>query len=695
MNKINELFGSMVFNETVMREKLPKDIYKKLQATIREGKALDINVASSVANAMKDWAIEKEATHYTHWFQPMTGVTAEKHEGFISSDQTDGVILEFSGKELIKGESDASSFPNGGSRSTFEARGYTAWDPSSYAFIKDDTLCIPTIFCSFDGSSLDKKTPLIRSLADLNEQVLRILRLFGETQDKQIQVTVGSEQEYFLIDKEDFLKRDDLRLCGRTLFGAKSPKGQEMDDHYFGQLDARVKAFMNELDIELWKLGVPAKTEHKEVAPRQFEIAPIFETSNMATDHNQLTMELLKKVADKHGFACLLHEKPFKYVNGSGKHNNWSIAANNKNLLEPGETPQNNARFLLFLCAIIKGVDEYQDLLRVSVASASNDHRLGANEAPPAIISIHLGEELMGILEAIENKTNYDKTFDKYMEIGVDILPKFPKDTTDRNRTSPIAFTGNKFEFRMLGSSMSIACPNQIINTIVAEELCQFADELEKSDDFKKTLNHLIRKTIKNHKRILFSGNGYTDEWVKEAEERGLYNLKTTPDTLPYYTSQKNIDLFAKHKILTSQEMHSRSEILFENYNKNIYVEGSVMVDMTKKKFLPVILDYQNQLAQTIIAKKKACESLKCHTETEMLKKMEMHCDSLMQNLKILEKELAETEKIASLEKRSRAMADIIVPCMDQLRADVDALELMIPSSLWPVPSYTDILFHE
>lgn len=695
MNKFNQLFASLVFNESIMRERLPKDIYQKLQATLREGKALDVNVANSVANAMKDWAIEKGATHYTHWFQPMTGVTAEKHEGFISSDQMDGAILEFSGKELIKGESDASSFPNGGSRSTFEARGYTAWDPSSYAFIKDDTLCIPTIFCSFDGSSLDKKTPLLRSMADLNEQVLRILHLFGETQEKQIQITVGSEQEYFLIDKEDYLKRDDLRLCGRTLFGAPSPKGQEMDDHYFGQLDARVKAFMNELDIELWKLGVFAKTEHKEAAPAQFELAPIYETSNMACDHNQLTMELLKKIADKHGFACLLHEKPFKYVNGSGKHNNWSIATNTQNLLEPGETPQNNARFLLFLCAMIKAIDEYQDLLRVSVACASNDHRLGANEAPPAIISIHLGEELMDILESIENKTDYRKTYDKFMEIGVDILPKFPKDTTDRNRTSPIAFTGNKFEFRMLGSSMSIACPNQIINTIVAEELSQFADELEKSDDFHKTLNNLIRNTIKNHKRILFNGNGYTEEWVEEAKERGLLNLVTTPKALPYYTQQKNIDLFKKHKILTENEMKARSEILYENYIKTIQVEARVMIDMTKKQFLPIILDYQHQLAQTICEKKKALPTLKCQVELNMLETMDEHTQLLMNALKACEKQLEEIQTIPAFNQKAQQMAEQLIPCMNQLRTEVDGFEVMIPSHLWPIPSYTQILFHQ
>lgn len=694
MEKVTDYFGSMVFNEDVMREKLPKDIYKKLMATVRDGQILDVNVANSVANAMKDWAIEKGATHYTHWFQPMTGITAEKHDSFITAD-SNGIILEFNGKELIKGEPDASSFPNGGLRATFEARGYTTWDPSSYAFIKDNTLCIPTAFCSFDGSSLDKKTPLLRSMAAINEQAMRILRLFGEKDIKRVFTTVGSEQEYFLIDKELYLKRPDLILCGRTLFGAMPPKGQEMDDHYFGMLDHRVSEFMQDLDNELWKLGVLAKTEHKEAAPRQFELAPIFTTSNIATDHNQLTMEMLKKVADRHGFACLLHEKPFEGLNGSGKHNNWSISTNTGiNLLEPGKTPEKNARFLLFLTALIKAVDEYQDLLRVSVATASNDHRLGSHEAPPAIISIHLGDELTAILEAIESNTAYDKTFDKVMEIGVDILPNFPKDTTDRNRTSPLAFTGNKFEFRMLGSSLSIACPNQILNTIVAEELCQFADILEKAEDFNFALNKLIRETIKNHKRILFSGNGYTDKWVEEAEKRGLLNLKTTVDALSHYTSQKNLDLFTKHHILTEAEVFSRSEILLENYNKSINIEALTMIEMTKKQFLPVILKYQRELSDTILSKKGVSSAFTCDIEMKMLTEIDQLASHSFSHLKELEVEMSKISAF-SLQKKAHVFSTTILNLMDKLRKDIDTLETMIPSSLWPIPSYTDILFHE
>lgn len=693
MDKITDIFGSNVFNESVMREKLPKDIFKNLMATIREGKTLDVNLANSVANAMKDWAIEKGATHYTHWFQPMTGITAEKHDSFITPEG-DGIILEFSGKELIKGEPDASSFPNGGLRATFEARGYTTWDPSSYAFIKDKTLCIPTAFCSFDGSSLDKKTPLLRSIAAINEQTLRILRLFGDNDVKRVIATVGCEQEYFLIDKDLYLNRQDLLLCGRTLFGANPPKGQEMDDHYFGKLDSRVSDFMQDLDNELWKLGILAKTEHKEAAPRQFEIAPIFTTSNIATDHNQLTMEMLIKVADRHGFACLLHEKPFAGVNGSGKHNNWSLSTNTGiNLLEPGKTPEKNARFLLLLTALIKGVDEYQDLLRISVATASNDHRLGSNEAPPAIISIHLGDELTSILESIENNKPYNKTFDKVMEIGVDILPNFPKDTTDRNRTSPIAFTGNKFEFRMLGSSLSVACPNQIINTIMAEELSQFADILEKADDFHTELNKLIRHTIKNHKKILFSGNGYTDDWVKEANERGLLNLKTTIDSLSHYMDQKNVDLFTKHRILTESEMFSRCEILYENYNKSITIEASTMIDMVKKKFLPVILKYQNDLSNVIINKKAVSDLFKCDVEIDLLTQIDRCTTNCYMHLKQLEETLLTLP--SSTKEKANILSSTILTLMKLLREDIDYLELLIPSDKWPVPCYTDILFHE
>lgn len=695
MKPIIDKFGSMVFNEAVMKEKLPKDVFKKLKATIREGKTLDVNVANTVANAMKDWAVEKGVTHYTHWFQPMTGITAEKHECFISPDDHDGVILEFSGKELIKGEPDASSFPNGGLRATFEARGYTTWDPTSYAFIKDNTLCIPTIFCSFDGSSLDKKTPLLRSMAVLNEQALRILKLFG-SDATHVFTTVGCEQEYFLIDKELYKQREDLLLCGRTLFGKMSPKGQEMEDHYFGMLDQRVVAFMKELDEELWKLGVLAKTEHKEVAPRQFELAPIFSTTNIATDHNQLTMELMKKIADKHGFACLLHEKPFEGINGSGKHNNWSISTNTGvNLLEPGETPATNAQFLLFLSAVIKGADEYQDLLRVSVATPSNDHRLGANEAPPAIISVHLGDELTSILECIEQNTVYDKTYDKKMEIGVDILPEFPKDTTDRNRTSPFAFTGNKFEFRMLGSSLSIACPNIMLNTIVAEELCQFADELEKADDFQTALADLIRRTIKNHKRILFSGNGYTDEWVDEAEKRGLLNLKTTIDALPYYTSEKNIKLFTKHKIFTENEMHSRSEILLENYCKTINIEALTMVDMVQKQILPAVGKLEKSLTESILNKKAVSSAFDCAAEMDHLQKVDEKYKALYFDCQKLETACMETTALASMHEQGKIYSTKILTMMAVLRADADALESLCSAKEWPIPCYTDLLFSE
>lgn len=696
MKSINDTFGSMVFNDKIMKEKLPKDVYLKLKATIQEGKTLDVNVANCVANAMKDWAIEKGVTHYTHWFQPMTGITAEKHESFISPDDHDEVILEFSGKELIKGEPDASSFPNGGLRATFEARGYTTWDPSSYAFIKDNTLCIPTIFCSFDGSSLDKKTPLLRSMAVFNDQALRILKLFGNKDVSHVTTTVGCEQEYFLIDKELYQKREDLILCGRTLFGKKAPKGQEMEDHYFGMLDEKVVSFMKELDEELWKLGVLAKTEHKEVAPRQFELAPIFTTTNIATDHNQLTMELMKKIADKHGFVCLLHEKPFEGINGSGKHNNWSISTNTGlNLLEPGDSPAENAQFLLFLSAVIKGVDEYQDLLRVSVATPSNDHRLGANEAPPAIISIYLGEELSNILEAIKTDSVYDKTYDKKMEIGIDILPSIPKDTTDRNRTSPFAFTGNKFEFRMLGSSISIACPNLILNTIVAEELSQFADELEKADNFQLALSKLIKTTIQNHKRILYSGNGYSDEWVKEAENRGLLNLKTTIDALPYYTSKKNLALFTKHKVFTESEMRSRAEILLENYCNSISIEASTMIDMTIKEIIPTVIRTQKTISDTILSKKAISEDYLCKAECSLLKEMDHVLDCLYSDTKKLEDSLSEIKALTDKKQQGELFSTVILQLMENVRKDADVLEGLIPADEWPFPSYTDLLFHE
>ncbi|WP_304406275.1 glutamine synthetase III, partial [uncultured Clostridium sp.] len=594
MKNIPNLFGSLVFNDSVMKARLPKETYKALKNTIQAGKSLDLEVANVVANAMKDWAIEKGATHYTHWFQPMTGVTAEKHDSFIYPDKDGKIIMEFSGKELVKGEPDASSFPSGGLRATFEARGYTAWDPTSYAFIKDGTLCIPTAFCSYSGEALDKKTPVLRSMEALNKQALRILKLFGKDDVKKVITTVGPEQEYFLVDKDMYDKRPDLVFCGRTLFGARPPKGQEMEDHYFGTIKPRVSAYMKELEEELWKLGVLAKTKHNEVAPAQHELAPIFATTNIATDHNQLTMELMKSIANKHNLACLLHEKPFAGVNGSGKHNNWSISTDTGiNLLEPGDTPSENAQFLLFLTAVIKAVDDYQDLLRVSVASAGNDHRLGANEAPPAIVSMFLGDELTDILTAIENDTSYTDKGRSEMEIGVRVLPKFFKDTTDRNRTSPFAFTGNKFEFRMLGSTFSIAGPNIVLNTIVAEELKQFADTLEISTDLDKDLNTLIKNTIKNHKRIIFNGNNYSDNWVQEAEKRGLLNLKTTPDALPYFIHSKNVDLFTKHHVFSESELYSRYEILMENYYKTIHIEALTMIDMVKKYIIPSVLSYQ------------------------------------------------------------------------------------------------------
>ena len=696
MTKIQETFGSLVFNDAIMRAKLPKDVYKKLKATINEGKTLDVNVANTVANAMKDWAIEKGATHFTHWFQPMTGITAEKHDSFITPDGNGGVILEFSGKELIKGEPDASSFPNGGLRATFEARGYTTWDPTSYAFIKDNTLCIPTAFCSFDGSSLDKKTPLLRSMQALNDQALRILKLFGNDDVTRVTTTVGCEQEYFLIDQDLYEQREDLKLCGRTLFGALPPKGQELEDHYFGMLDKKVSDYMRDLDDELWKLGVYAKTEHKEVAPRQFELAPVFTSSNIATDHNQLTMEFMKKVAKKHNFACLLHEKPFDGINGSGKHNNWSMSTNTGiNLLEPGDSPAENAQFLLILTALIKGVDEYQDLLRISVATAGNDHRLGANEAPPAILSIHLGDELNAILEAIEKGVPYNKTFNKVMEIGVDILPSFPKDTNDRNRTSPFAFTGNKFEFRMLGSALSIACPNLILNTIVAEELQQFADVLETAPDFNKALNDLIRKTIKEHKRILFSGNGYTDEWVEEAEKRGLLNLRTTTEALPYYTSEKNIHLFTKHKIFTVDEMYSRKEILLENYCKIIHIEALTMLDMAKTQILPAVLKTQKEMTDIILNKKAVCDCFDCSMEIDTLKKMDALTKEMVDAIKHLEEENAKAEALPTLEEQGKAYSTLILACMADLRKAADALETLTPKENWPMPNYTDLLFTE
>ncbi len=607
MNNVPEYFGCMVFDDKTMKSRLPKETYKAIKKTIRDGKRLDIEVANVTANAMKDWAVEKGATHYTHWFQPMTGITAEKHDSFISPDSDGTVIMEFSGKELVKGESDASSFPSGGIRSTFEARGYTAWDPTSYAFIKEGVLCIPTAFCSYGGEALDMKTPLLRSMEAIGKQAKRILKLFGQDETASVKTTVGAEQEYFLVDADMYSKRKDLIFTGRTLFGAKPPKGQELDDHYFGSIKPRIAAFMAELNEELWKLGVLAKTEHNEAAPAQHELAPIFSTTNIATDHNQLMMEVMQKVAKKHNLICLLHEKPFEGVNGSGKHNNWSISTGKGvNLLEPGETPYDNAQFLLFLCAVIKAVDNYQDLLRMSVASAGNDHRLGANEAPPAIVSMFLGDELNEILDSIESDASYDAKETVQMKVGVHILPRFPKDTTDRNRTSPFAFTGNKFEFRMLGSANSIASANIVLNTAVAESLKSYADRLENVDNFEDALHALIQKTIRDHKRIIFNGNGYDDEWTKEAEARGLSNFKTTPDALPCLTAEKNVKLFEDHKVFTRAELEARQEIYFQNYCKTLNIEALTVIDMVNKDILPAISSYAGKVCSTA-AIKKSC----------------------------------------------------------------------------------------
>lgn len=694
-SNVPEIFGSMVFNDAIMRDKLPKDIYKSLKKTIEDGKDLDITVANVVAIAMKDWAIEKGATHYTHWFQPMTGITAEKHDSFISPQNDGRIIMEFSGKELIKGEPDASSFPSGGLRATFEARGYTAWDPTSYAFVKDGVLCIPTAFCSYGGEALDKKTPLLRSMEALGEQAVRVLRLFGNTDAKRVITTVGPEQEYFLVDKDLYEQRKDLVYCGRTLFGAMAPKGQEMEDHYFGAIKPRISAFMKELNEELWKLGILAKTEHNEVSPAQHELAPIFSTTNIATDHNQITMEIMKNVAKKHNLVCLLHEKPFKGVNGSGKHNNWSLTTDTGvNLLEPGKSPYENAQFLLFLSAVIKAVDEYQDLMRVSVASAENDHRLGANEAPPAIISMFLGDDLEAILEAIESGKPYNGSGIEKMEIGVHVLPSFPKDTTDRNRTSPFAFTGNKFEFRSLGSSQSISGPNIILNTIVAEELKQFADELEGAEDFTEKLNELIKKTIKEHKRIIFNGDGYSDEWKAEAEKRGLLNLKTTVDALPTFLAPKNVELFTKHKIFTEKEMESRYEILLETYSKVINIEGLTMVDMAKKQILPAVNSYIGDLAATAKKKLAVTEGLSCKMEKDLLEKLSVLEDSAYDKANKLAALLEEGGKISDGLAQATFYKDQILPAMEELRSDCDALEVDTAESAWPFPQYGDLLFH-
>ena len=693
MDSVTSIFGENVFNETVMKARLPKETYKQLMRTIEGGEKLDPSVANIVANAMKDWALEKGATHFTHWFQPLTGVTAEKHDSFISPAPEGKIIMEFSGKELVQGEPDASSFPSGGLRATFEARGYTAWDPTSYAFIKDGTLCIPTAFCSYTGEALDKKTPLLRSMQAINKQALRVLHLFGNKDVSSVKTTVGPEQEYFLVDKSVYDKREDLILTGRTLFGAKAPKGQELEDHYFGMIKPRVQAFMKDLNNELWKLGILAKTEHNEVAPAQHELAPIFTTTNLACDHNQLTMEVMRKVAAKHGMVCLLHEKPFAGVNGSGKHNNWSISTNTgKNLLDPGATPASNAQFLLFLCAVIKAVDEYQDLLRISVASAGNDHRLGANEAPPAIVSIFLGDALSQILQSIEEGKLYGAHEKEKMQIGVTVLPDFNKDTTDRNRTSPFAFTGNKFEFRMLGSSESIACANIMINAAVAEELKQFADALEGSKDFTNDLHNLILKTIKEHKRIIFNGNGYDDSWVQEAEKRGLLNLKSTPEAYSHLLDAKNKKVLSEHGILSEVELASRYEIYNENYSKVINIEALTMLDMAKKLYLPAASKYAKELAE-IVSLKKAAGGVDDSYESELLAKVSSLTASIYNKVKALDKAVIEAKNVSETGALALYYRNTVFQAMSELRENVDELEGCVPAEVWPVPSYADLLF--
>ncbi len=691
---IPELFGSLVFDDRVMKERLSEDVYASLKKTIDENVRLDDAVADAVAEEMKNWALENGATHFTHWFQPLTGVTAEKHDSFITPSSDGGVIMEFSGKELIKGEPDASSFPSGGLRATFEARGYTAWDPTSYAFIKDHTLCIPTAFCSFSGEALDKKTPLLRSMQAINRQAMRILKIFG-TDAKYVKTSVGAEQEYFLIDQELWKQRPDLKYTGRTLFGAMPPKGQEMDDHYFGVIKPRVSEFMEDLNNELWKLGILAKTEHNEVAPAQHELAPIYATTNIATDGNQLTMEIMKKVANRHGLVCLLHEKPFAGVNGSGKHNNWSIATDTGvNLLSPGKTPYENAQFLLFLAAVIQAVDDYQDLLRLSVATAGNDHRLGANEAPPAIISVFLGEELTAIIDAIKEDKPYQGTEEVKMKLGVHSLPRFSRDTTDRNRTSPFAFTGNKFEFRSLGSSNSIACCNIMLNTAVAESLRQYADELEKSTDFENDLHELIKRVFKAHERILFDGNGYGEEWVKEATEvRGLSNLMTTADAMPKLLDKKNMDMLQSHKVFTEAEIHSRCEIMLENYVKTVNIEGLTMVDMVRKNYLPAIERYLYRLSQTTVLMRQVSENVKCKYEVSTMERLSELTDYIMDAVIELEEALAEFKTISDVFKSSEFVRDTMLPRMDKLRKFVDEAEMLTSQRDWPFPSYGQLLF--
>ena len=694
---IPEMYGSLVFNDKVMRSKLPKDMYKALKKTIENGTHLELDVANSVAVAMKEWATENGATHYTHWFQPMTNVTAEKHDSFISPTGDGQVIMDFSGKELVKGEPDASSFPSGGLRATFEARGYTAWDPTSPAFIKDKTLYIPTAFCSYSGEALDKKTPLLRSMDVLNKEAVRILHILGNKDVRHIDTTVGPEQEYFLVDKDLYKKRKDLIFCGRTLLGASAPKGQEMEDHYFGALKPRVAAYMHDLDEELWKLGIPAKTKHNEVAPAQHELAPVFDTTNVAVDHNQLTMEIMKKVADKHNMVCLLHEKPFEGINGSGKHNNWSmITDTGVNLLDPGKTPAENTQFLVFLVAVIKAVDDYADLLRVSVASAGNDHRLGANEAPPAIVSIFLGDELTDILKSIENDTFFNNKHAVQMDIGAKVLPHFTKDTTDRNRTSPFAFTGNKFEFRMLGSAASVANPNIVLNTAVAEVLSEFSAALKDvpEEEMERAVHALLKKTIEDHKRIIFNGNGYTDEWVEEAEKRGLYNLKTTPDALPHFVDEKNIALFTKHGIFTKEELFSRYEIWLENYYKTINIESNTLAEIIQKQVIPSVFTYVEKLADTAAVKKSVVADVSVASEAALISKLSTLADTMTKDLETLKadtaKALAASDDVLACAK---AYQETVLEDMDTLRKSADEAEALIPDELLPYPTYDELLF--
>ena len=695
MNTVPEYFGSLVFDDRVMKAKLTSEVYASLKKTIDEGASLNNDVANAVAAAMKDWAVEHGATHFTHWFQPLTGITAEKHDSFISPAPDGRVIMEFSGKELIKGEPDASSFPSGGLRATFEARGYTAWDPTSYAFIKDKTLCIPTAFCSYGGEALDKKTPLLRSMEALNKQALRILRLFGNTDVKCVRTSVGPEQEYFLVDKAMYEQRKDLMFTGRTLFGAKPPKGQEMDDHYFGVIKPRVAAYMADLNEELWKLGVLAKTEHNEVAPAQHELAPIYTTTNIATDHNQLTMEIMQKVAARHGLVCLLHEKPFAGVNGSGKHNNWSMATDTGvNLLKPGETPYENAQFLLFLCAVIKAVDDYQDLLRLSVATAGNDHRLGANEAPPAVVSMFLGDELTAVLDAIESDKAYSGTQKTVMKLGVHVLPKFTRDTTDRNRTSPFAFTGNKFEFRMLGSSNSIACANIMLNAAVAESLRVYADRLEGATDFETALHDLIKETIKQHKRIIFNGNGYDDAWIKEAtEKRGLLNLRTTPDAMPAILEKKNVDMLTSHKIFTLAEIQSRYEITLENYCKTVNIEAMTMVDMARRQIIPAVEAYVRELSDTLMAKTSAVPGVAGQYEKSAIAKLSGLVDEIDRATGELESQIIRYKTISDITEASHMIRDVILQKMAELRVVCDEAETLTAEKYWPFPTYEKLLF--